>query len=43
MYEVLTAAKRKMAAFWVVVPCRLVDTALLMDKVCISETSVNFY
>jgi hypothetical protein len=33
----------KMAVFWVVAPCRLIDIALMMEAVQISETSVNSY
>jgi hypothetical protein len=36
-----------MAAFWVVVPCSLVEVyqgiALMMEVACTSETLVNFY
>jgi hypothetical protein len=38
----------KMAVFWVVVPCSLVETdrrfrAMIMEAVSTSEMSVNFY
>jgi hypothetical protein len=43
-FQVLTAAHMKMTAFWDIVPCSLVEEiALMMEAVCTSETSVNFY
>jgi hypothetical protein len=35
----------KMAVFWVIAPCNLVEVliALMMEAVSISETSANFY
>jgi hypothetical protein len=36
-FQVLTAASKKMAVFWVV------EIALMMEAVSTSETSVNFY
>jgi hypothetical protein len=52
--EVLTAVSTKMAVFWVVAPCSLVDVyqrfrgpccliTLMMEAVRTSETMVNFY
>jgi hypothetical protein len=42
-----TNLKMKLAVFWVVVPCSLVDVyrpiALMMEAASTSETSVNFY
>jgi hypothetical protein len=47
-FEVLTAVSTKMAVFWVVAPCSVVEVnqrfiALMMEAARISETSVNFY
>jgi hypothetical protein len=46
-FEVLTAVSMKMAVFWVVAPCSLdvseVLIALMMEAASICETSVNFY
>jgi hypothetical protein len=54
-FQVLTAASMKMAVFWVVAPCSLVEVyrrfrgacwvliALMMEAASSSETSVNFY
>jgi hypothetical protein len=45
--EVLTAVSTKIAVFWVVAPCSLVEVyhrfALMMDAARTSETTVNFY
>jgi hypothetical protein len=40
-YEVLTAASMKMAVFWVVAPCSLVE--VMMEAARTSETLVYFY
>jgi hypothetical protein len=40
---VLTAVTMKMAAFWVVAPCKLVWVYLMIEAVQTSETSVNSY
>jgi hypothetical protein len=49
-FEVLTAVSSKMAVFWVVAPCSLVEVyqrfiirALIMEATRTSETLVNFY
>jgi hypothetical protein len=53
-FQVLTAASMKMAVFWVVVPCNLVEVyrrfgnaycliALMMEAASNCEKSVNFY
>jgi hypothetical protein len=47
-FEVLTAASMKVAVFWVVAPCSLVEfyrrfIALMTVAESNSETSVNFY
>jgi hypothetical protein len=49
-FEVLTAVSTKMAVFWVVAPCVLVEVyqrfsgiALMMEAARTSETLVNFY
>jgi hypothetical protein len=46
-FEVLMAVSMKMAVFWVVMPCSLVEVyqlfALMMDAARTSETLVNFY
>jgi hypothetical protein len=52
-FEVLTAARMKMAVFWVVVPCSLVEVyqrvrgnalvALMVEAASTSETLLNFY
>jgi hypothetical protein len=54
-FEVLMAARMKMAVFWVVVPCSLVEVyrfrgpcclhliALMMKAASTSETLVNIY
>jgi hypothetical protein len=46
-YQVLMAASMKMAVFWDVAPCSLVETdrhfILVMDAVRTSGTLVNFY
>jgi hypothetical protein len=48
-FQVLTAASMKIAVFWDVAPCSLVEVyrrliALMMEAATsISETSVNFY
>jgi hypothetical protein len=53
-FQVLTAASMKMAVFWVVAPCSLVEVYrrfrgacclidLMIKTVSIYETSVNFY
>jgi hypothetical protein len=39
--EVFTATSLKMAVFWVVAPCRLVDVSMA-EAAGTSETSVNF-
>jgi hypothetical protein len=45
--HVLTAANMKMAVFWYVASCGLVEVyrlaALVMEALSISETSVNFH
>jgi hypothetical protein len=44
-FEVLTAVSTKMAVFWIVAPCSLVEVrfALMMGAARTSETLVNFY
>jgi hypothetical protein len=47
-FKVLTTVSTKMAVFWVVAPCGLVDVyqrfiALMMEASRASETLVNFY
>jgi hypothetical protein len=49
-FEVLTAVSMKIAVFWVVAPCSLVEVyqrfraiALMMEAARTSETLVNFY
>jgi hypothetical protein len=43
-FEVLTAVSMKMAVFWVVAPCSLVNfIALMMEAARTCETMVNFY
>jgi hypothetical protein len=45
-FQVLTTAIMKVAVFWVVAPCSLVEVyrpALMMEAASTSETSVNFY
>jgi hypothetical protein len=46
-FEVLTAVSMKIALFWVVAPCSLVEVyqsiALMMEAARTSETLVNFY
>jgi hypothetical protein len=46
-FEVLTVVSTKMAVFWVMAPCSLVEVyrfiALMMEAARTSETSVNFY
>jgi hypothetical protein len=47
-FEVLTAARNKMAVFWIVAPCSLVEVyqrliALMMEAAGTSETLVNSY
>jgi hypothetical protein len=47
-FEVLTAVSMKMAVFWVVAPCSLVEVyrrfrALMMEAAGTSETLVYFY
>jgi hypothetical protein len=48
-FEVLMVASMKMAVFWVVALCSLVDLrawltyCLMMEAASTSETSVNFY
>jgi hypothetical protein len=44
-FEVLTAARMKMAVFWVFAPCSLVDftDSLMTEAASTSGTSVNFY
>jgi hypothetical protein len=48
-FEVLMAASKKMAVFWVVAPCSLaasiisVIITLMMEAASTSETLVNFY
>jgi hypothetical protein len=51
-FEVLAAANMKMAVFWIVAPCSLVEVyrrfrgtynALMMEVARTSETLVNFY
>jgi hypothetical protein len=41
--QILTAASIKMAVFWEVAPCSLVEVYLMMEAASTSETSVNFY
>jgi phage-related holin len=41
-FEVLTAVSTKMAVFWVIALCSLVE-ALMMDATKTYETLVNFY
>jgi hypothetical protein len=45
-FEVLTALSMKMAVFWIVAPCSLVEVcrlvALMMEAARTSETSANF-
>jgi hypothetical protein len=50
-FQVLTVASMKMAVFWVVAPCNLVEVcrrfrerrALMMEASNTTETSVNLY
>jgi hypothetical protein len=44
-FGVLTAVSTKMAVFWAVAPCSLVEVliALMMEGARTSETLVNFY
>jgi hypothetical protein len=50
-FQVLTAASMKIAVFWIVAPCSLVEVyqrfrgaiAMMMEAASISKTSVNFY
>jgi hypothetical protein len=42
-FQVLTAASMKIAVFWVVAQCSLVEDTDVSEAAGTSETSVNFY